>query len=184
MKLKVITAPNPILRQKSRPVKKISPKIRKLAENLIEIIKFGPEGKRIGVGISAVQIGRPLRLFVAYSQKTKKNLIFINPEIIWRSKKLTSAVPESKNPYEGCLSLPGIWGKVKRHWAVKVRYTTISGRHLTRLFKGFLATVIQHEYDHLDGVLFVDRIWEQKGKIYKLEKNEEDKEILIEVKLR
>lgn len=180
---KILTVPNPILRQKSKPVGKIDKKIKQLTKAMIEVIKKGPEGKRIGVGLSAVQIGKPIRLFVAYSQKGRKYLTFINPEILWKSKRLTKGVPERENKFEGCLSVPGIFGLVRRSKAVKVRYLTLNGQIVIRKFDGLTATVIQHELDHLNGVLFVDRILEQGEKIYKLEKNKKGEEQFVEVVL-
>ena len=184
MKLEIRTVPDPILRRKSKPVVKISSKgrqasgLKQLAQAMIDFIKCGPEdlsanrrSKRIGVGLSAVQIGKPLRLFVAYSPKSKKDLVFVNPKITWRSKKLTDGVPERESKHEGCLSVPGYLGIVKRAEAIRLRYRTLAGREQERRFSGFFATVIQHEMDHLNGVLFIDRALEQKGKIYKLEEN-------------
>lgn len=180
---KIITVPDPILRQKSKPVNKIDKKIKKLARTMAEILKKGPEGKPIGVGLSAVQIGKPIRLFVAYSKKSRKYLTFINPEIIWRSKRLTSGVPERENKFEGCLSAPGIFGLVRRSKAVKIRYLAPSGQIVIRKFDGLTGTVIQHEYDHLGGVLFTEQVLKQKGKLYKLEKDKEGKEVFVEVEL-
>ena len=197
MKLKIMTAPDPILRQKSRPVAKRASGLKKLAGQMTDLIKNGPEGQRIGVGLSAVQVGKLIRLFVTYNPETKKDLIFINPEIIWKSKKLTNGVPtplcpanrrgfeghSSENKYEGCLSAPSVFGLVKRHWTIKVRWLDLDGKNHARKFSGFLATVIQHEIDHLNGILFIDRILKQKGKIYKLEKENNGKEVLVEAKL-
>lgn len=186
MKLEIRTVPDPILRQKSKPVKNLSAggnkKIQKLAQKMIDLIKTGPEGKRIGVGLSAVQVGKPIRLFVAYSKKSQKDLIFVNPKIIWKSKKTVNGIPDKKNKHEGCLSVPGYLGLVKRHQSIKLQYQTLNNQTFKRKFSGFLATVIQHEMDHLDGILFVDRVLKQKSKLYKLEKNKEGEEILVPFK--
>lgn len=181
---KIITTPNPILRQKSKPVGEINKKVRKLAEAMIEIIRKGPEGKHIGVGLSAVQVGKPIRLFVAYSKKSKKYLTFINPEITWKSKRLTDGVPERESKFEGCLSVPGIFGLVRRNKAVKVRYLAPTGQIVIRKFDGLTGTVIQHEYDHLEGILFTERVLKQNGKLYKLEKDSKGEETLVEVELQ
>lgn len=177
-KLKILTVPNPILRQKSRPVKKIDKKIKKLVADMVETIKKGPENKPIGVGISAVQVGKLLRISIVYSKKSRRYLTLINPKILWKSKRTRLGVPESKNPFEGCLSIPGIWGKIRRHSVIKVLYYTPTGQAVIKKFRGFTGVVIQHELDHLDGLLFVDRILEQGGKIYKLKKDKEGKEVL------
>ena len=194
VKLKIRRVPDPILRKKSKPVSLSTPphrragnrrnrQVRQLSEKMIEIIKKGPQGERIGVGLSAVQIGKLIRLFVAYSLKTKKDYVFVNPQINWRSKKMTKGVPEREFPYEGCLSVPGYLGLVKRHWAIKLAWQDLSGKKHQQKFSGFLATVIQHETDHLNGTLFIDRVLKQKSKIYKVEKNEKNEDVLVEVDL-
>ena len=184
MKLKFRTVPNPILRQKSKPISQIDQKIKKLAQKMINLIKNGSEGKRIGIGLSAIQVGKPIRLFVAYDKQVQKDLIFVNPEIIWKSKKLISGIPDTENKYEGCLSVPGFLGSVKRHQSIKLKFQTLNGRIQKRKFSGFLSTVIQHEMDHLNGILFVERVLKQKGKIYKFEKDKKGEEILVEVKFK
>jgi peptide deformylase len=182
MKLKIRCVPDHILRQKSKPVLKIDKKIKKMAKEMINFLAKGTKGKRIGVGLSAVQIGKPLRLFIAFDPQKEKDKVFLNPQITWQSKKMTKGVPESENENEGCLSVPGYWGKVKRHWQIKLAYQDLQGKKHHQKFKGFLSTVIQHETDHLNGILFVDRILKQKGKIYKVEKDKEGQEVLVEVK--
>ncbi|HUS60327.1 MAG TPA: peptide deformylase [Nevskiaceae bacterium] len=186
-KLRIRTVPDPILHQKSKPAQ--SPaggnkKIKKLAQKMINLIKNGPEGQRIGVGLSAVQIGKPLRIFVVYSKKSQKDLVFVNSKIIWKSKKLVNGIPDTENKYEGCLSVPGFLGLVKRHQSIKLEYQALNGRIQKRKFSGFLSTVIQHEMDHLNGILFVERVLKQKGKIYKFEKDKKGEEILVEVKFK
>lgn len=176
---KIITVPNPILRQKSHPVEGSSEAkslIKKLKETVIS-----KEGSVTGVGLAAVQIGIPKKVFLAYSKASRKFLGFINPKIIWYSKRVTSGIPDSKNKYEGCLSLSGKWGLVCRSKKIKITYQTETGQSQTRTFSGQIATIIQHEYDHLNGILFIDRILEQKGKIYELVKDEEGEEILKEI---
>lgn len=174
---KIITVPNPLLRQKSEKIA-IDDKVLNLINELKETVTKN-EGTK-GVGLSAIQIGVPKRVFVAYSQKSKKFLVFINPEIIWRSKRLISGVSQT-NRLEGCLSVPGIWGQVLRHQVIKIRYQSTSGQIVTRRFRGFLGIICQHEYDHLEGILFTDRVLKQKGKLYELKKDEEGKESLEEI---
>lgn len=175
---KIITVPDPRLRTKSKAIvfdKKTVQVIKELRETLVT-----KEGTK-GVGLSAVQIGVLQRVFVAFSNKSKKMLVFINPEILWYSKRETKGAPESRNKYEGCLSVPGIWGMVKRSCAIKIKYQTETGRALVRRFSGLTAIVIQHEYDHLNGILFVDRALEQKSKLYQLKTDEQGKELLREI---
>lgn len=171
MKLKILTVPNPLLRQKSKPVAKIDQQIRQLAAQMLEFIKKGASGGRVGVGLSAPQIGQPVRLILVWSAGSGKFLTMINPEIIWASRRTHLGVAGRQNPFEGCLSVPKIWGKVRRFSVVKVRYQTPTGQPVVRKFKGFTGVVVQHETDHLDGVLFTDRVLEQRGKLYHMAKN-------------
>lgn len=181
--LKILTVPEKILTTPSKPVVKIDKKVKKLAQKMIYLLGKGAKGKPLGVGLSACQVGEPLRIFTAYSPKSHRHLVFINPKITWSSKTKTSGVPERDNPLEGCLSVPSVWGRVKRSKKIKVAYTTLNGQPVTRKFNGFLATVIQHEYDHLNGILFVERVLEQKGKLYKIEKDEKGKGRLLEIEI-
>ena len=162
--LKIFTLPNPILRQKAKPVGKINSEVKKLVGEMIKTLRPAPR-KLTGVGLAAPQVGKSLRIIVVWSRHSRKFLPMINPKIIWRSKRTRLGIPESKNPYEGCLSVPGVWGKVRRHSTVKVRYQNLAGTEIVRKFRGFTSFVLQHEIDHLEGILFVDRIKEQKGEI-------------------
>ena len=178
---KIITLPNPLLRQKSQAVT-LDAETKKLIDNLKKTL-LDSEGKAKGVGLSAIQIGLPKNVFLAYSNSSKKFLTFINPQITWYSKTLTKGVPESKNKYEGCLSVPGLWAIIKRAKTIKIKYQTESGLWQVRKFSSLTATVIQHEYDHLQGVLFIDRALQQKSPIYELTKDEKNKEYLKEIKI-
>lgn len=162
--LKVLTVPNPLLRKKSEPVRNVDKEIRRLVEKMLKILRPQPR-KLTGVGLAAPQVGKLLRVIVIWSRHSKKFLPMINPKIIWHSRRTRLGVPESKNPYEGCLSVPGIWGKVRRYSVVKVRYQNLKGTEIVRKFKGFSGVVVQHEIDHLEGILFIDRIKKQGGKI-------------------
>lgn len=179
---KIMTIPDPLLRQRSKEVPQINKKALDLVKQLKETLTI-TEGGIKGVGLAAVQIGILKRVFLAYSKKSKKFLTFINPVIIWHSKVLIEGVPESNNKYEGCLSVPNRWAILKRFNAVKIKYQTESGQIQTRKFSGIIAVVIQHEYDHLNGILFIDRALEQKAKIYELVIDEEGKEKLKEIKI-
>jgi len=178
---KIITVPNPLLRQKSEPVNNLQ-EAKKIIDQLQETL-VKKEGTVAGVGLAAVQIGLLKRVFLAYSKASKKFLAFINPEIIWYSKKQTNSFRDSKSRFEGCLSVPNKWSAIHRARKIKVAYQTQTGQKLTRTFSNQLATVIQHEYDHLNGILFIDRALEQGEKIYELAKDEKGKEYLREIKL-
>jgi len=174
--------PNPILQKQSKPVAKIDRKIKKLAKAMAQLIENKPQGQRLGVGLSAVQVGQLKQLFIAYNPQDKKTLFFVNPKIIWQSKKLTKGVPNSNNRYEGCLSIPGVYGLVKRSQSIKLRYTNLDGQIINQKFSGFLATVIQHEYDHLNGILFPQRVLAQGNELYRLTEDGQGKEKLEAIK--
>ena len=159
--LKILTIPNPILRKKSKPVASITPEIKNLVEEMTLFLKKGAEGKTTGVGLSAPQIGQLLRIIIVWSKASRQFLAMINPKIIWKSRRMKLGMA-GKNPYEGCLSVPGIWGKVRRHSVVKVHYLTPAGAVVIRKFKGLTGVIVQHEIDHLNGILFIDRIAQQK----------------------
>lgn len=173
---KFITVPNPILRKKSKPVRKIDQKISKFIKELKKALIKAQEPP--GVGLSAVQIGKLVRIFAARKDLQFKPKVFINPEITWKSKELTDGVPKRENKLEGCLSVPNYYGLVRRAKKIKLRWQNENGQRQTAKFSDFLATVIQHEMDHINGILFVDRVLEQGNKLYKVEKNK-----LLETKL-
>ncbi len=177
----ILTVPNSVLTQPAMPVDKIDQKILKIIEEMKKTLLGAKKPK--GVGLAAPQIGQPWRIFLAKPFEKSEISVFINPEIVEKSDELTNGVPERDNKLEGCLSIPGIWGMVKRHQSVKLRYQTPDAKLHTKKFQGFMATIIQHEVDHLDGRLFSGRVLEQKGKFYQGRKNKEGKEVLEEVEL-
>lgn len=142
--LDIVTFGNEILVKKADPVKDIDDTIRKLSADMLETLA----GK--GVGLAAPQVGMPLRVFVT-DVEGDKHRVFINPEIILTSQEQVSIE-------EGCLSLPRLYLDVLRPEMIKVQAWNEKGRPFTLEVGGFLARVIQHEYDHLDGILFIDRL--------------------------
>jgi peptide deformylase len=168
--LKIITVPNPVLCLKAKKVAKIDQSTRQLVSEMVDFLKSDqPKKGPKGVGLAAPQIGQSIRIVVIWSTGSHQFLPMINPEIIWCSKRTSLNVGRSKNPHEGCLSVPGVWGQVRRYTTVKLAYQTPKGQKVIRRFKGLAGVIIQHEVDHLDGILFIDRIIEQKGKIIKQE---------------
>ncbi len=136
-----------ILSKKCKPVKEVTPRIVQLCEDMVDTM-FEADG----VGLAAPQVGIMKRLFVAMpypEQEEPEIYVMINPEIIE-----TEGTQESS---EGCLSVPGYMGLVDRPLKVKVRYTDINGDTVEDEFEDFAATVICHENDHLDGILYVDK---------------------------
>lgn len=157
---------NTILRTVSKPVKTITAELRNFA---VEMVKTMEEQN--GVGIAAPQVGRNIRMVIVKLNPGEKNEIvfpMVNPEILEASE-------EQEEGEEGCLSLPGVWGKVRRASRVLVRYQNLKNKdHTLELFH-FNARIIQHEVDHLNGMLFIDRAFEIEEK--KRSKKSKDVEI-------
>jgi peptide deformylase len=147
--MRILTLGNELLRQKAEPVEKINGEMVKTAQLMIAALV---EGK--GVGLAGPQVGLLKRIFVVHIEGDTPR-IFINPSIIETSQ-------ETVKYEEGCLSIPGIWADVVRPKTVKVQAWNERGRPFTLESGGILARVILHEYDHLEGVLFIDRISEPK----------------------
>lgn len=140
---------NPILRQVSEPVKNFDKNLKKFVKDLKETML-----KANGLGIAAPQVGKHWRLFITtldYDEPGQRFITMINPII-------TPIGNEKKTGEEGCLSLPGIFGKVERHNRARVEYLDVDGNRQVLELRGLNARVIQHENDHLDGMLFVDRM--------------------------
>jgi peptide deformylase len=137
------------LRQKAGPIKTINDELRKTAAEMIESMH-----KEKGVGLAGPQIGFLKRIFVTHAEGDSPR-VFINPTIIWTSQ-------EQVKYEEGCLSVPGIWADVIRPESVKIQAWNENGRAFTLEASGMLARVIQHEYDHLEGILFIDRLPDAK----------------------
>jgi peptide deformylase len=147
--LQIITAPDPRLKLKARPVAKVDAQVRRLMDDMLETM-YGS----IGIGLAAPQVGVSQRVIVidAAREGEKPNPMRIaNPEILWRSKETMVA-------NEGCLSVPEHYADVTRAAEIKLRYLDEQNEIRELDAKGLLATCIQHEIDHLDGVLFVDHI--------------------------
>ena len=147
----IITLLDPKLRLVSKPIERIDDPLARLIDDMIETMHDAP-----GIGLAAIQVAEPLRLLVVDIAQKDKNeppapQVFINPEILWRS--------DEPNTYEeGCLSIPEYWADVERPASVRVRALDRDGKDREVLADGLLATVLQHEIDHLDGMLFIDHI--------------------------
>jgi peptide deformylase len=134
-----------VLRERAKPVKNINDDIRKTAQDMIEAMH-----RDRGVGLAGPQVGLLKRIFVTHAEGDQVR-VFIDPSIIWTSQERVSYE-------EGCLSLPGIWANVVRPESIKIQAWNETGRAFTLEASGILARVIQHEYDHLEGILFIDRL--------------------------
>ena len=145
----ILILPDKRLRQASEPVKKIDAGIRKLIEDMFETMYEAP-----GIGLAAIQVGTPKRIItmdLAKKEEPKNPQVFINPEILWISQ-------EKATNEEGCLSIPEYYGDVERPAQVKVKYLDREGEPREIGANGLLATCLQHEIDHLNGVLFIDHL--------------------------
>lgn len=164
---KILASGDPILRRKSKAVTKIDKKVLSLIQDLKDTLAVQKEPE--GVGLAAPQIGKNLQIFLA-NYKTFERVV-INPKIISKVEKVTkqksNKIPKEEI-LEGCLSLPNYYGPLKRSPKVKIEYKNEKGEKVTESFSGFEAQIILHEIDHLNGVLFVDRLLEAKKPLYKL----------------
>lgn len=177
----MVTVPNTVLTTKAKPVLTFDKKLDVLISDMKTTLKETVNPK--GVGLAAPQIGVSLQVFITRPTEKSEIRVFINPEIQKKSETITDGVPERDNKLEGCLSIPKIWGRVKRATALTLQYQDEKGETHVEDFNGFLATIIQHETDHLNGTLFTHRVLEQKGKFYEATVDENGKEVLDEVEL-
>jgi len=166
--MRIINYPNKILREKSKNIKQISSsKIQGFIPLFIDLMI-----KHDGIGLSAPQVGLNINLIAVNFQEGVK--VLINPRICWKNWFKKNVIEE------GCLSFPGIFGFVKRPFSVWVKYRDAEGKIMLEKFSGLAATVVQHEIDHLRGVLFIDKIIKfTRGEKYfqslKLNANNEEK---------
>jgi len=149
--MRILTLGNELLRQKAEKIDQINSEITEAAKQMLEILKQDK-----GVGVAGPQIGLMKRIFVVHVEGDEER-IFINPSILETSQ-------ETVKYEEGCLSVPGLYADVVRSESVKVQAWNEKGKPFTLEASGLLARVIQHEYDHLEGVLFFDRLSELKRK--------------------
>ena len=145
----LVILPAPQLRLTSAPIARVDDGVRKLAGDMLETMYAAP-----GIGLAAVQVGvhqRVVTIDVSREDEARQPMVFVNPEVVWRSDELS--VYE-----EGCLSIPEYYEEVERPARVKVRYMNLDGATQEIEADGILATCLQHEIDHLNGVLFIDHI--------------------------
>ncbi|MBN2008936.1 peptide deformylase [candidate division KSB1 bacterium] len=152
---RIVRFGNPILRIKAQPIQEISDELKKLADDMVETMIHGE-----GIGLAAPQISRSIAMFVIHMGLIEENgepMAVINPEIIETKGEISYE--------EGCLCIPDIREEVKRPEIIHVKYMDIEGREHEEEFGGYKARVFQHEIDHLNGVLFVDRLGSMKRKL-------------------
>jgi len=145
----ILVIPDKRLREKSAAVKAVDARLRKLIADMFETMYAAP-----GIGLAAIQIGVPQRVVtmdLAKKDEPKSPRVFLNPEIVWTS-------PQTAVNEEGCLSIPDYYEEVTRPQKVRVKYMDIDGKQQQIEADGLLATCLQHEIDHINGVLFIDHI--------------------------
>jgi peptide deformylase len=143
--LKVRKYGDPVLRRRADEVGPITPEVRRTVEDMVETMY-----DEVGIGLAAPQVGIPLRLLVVTDDESRAARALVNPAIVESTGQVTAE--------EGCLSIPGIFAQVTRAAQVTVTARDLEGQPVTIEAEGLLARVLQHEIDHLDGVLFIDRL--------------------------
>ena len=165
---KILTEPDPFLRQKSQSVDKVDDSIRKVIDDMLETMYDAP-----GIGLAAIQIGIPKRIIVLDISKDpekKEPLYFVNPEKVYTS--------EDQATYEeGCLSVPGQFAEIDRPDKCHIKYLDYNGDSKELKAEGLLATCIQHEIDHLEGILFIDYLSKLKRSMITKKLSKQKKEL-------
>lgn len=195
--MKIVQAPNTVLSTVAKPVNKIDKSIQDLLKDMEQALLAASDPE--GVGLAAPQIGKSMQIFIVKENPEAELKVFINPKIesfkdkpikkkpvekedakvpidieekkLSEAKSASGGGKEKGVQLEGCLSLQDIWGVVKRHDEITLAYEDEKGAKHKKTFDGFLSIIIQHETDHLNGILFPKRVLEQKTKLYKSVKN-------------
>lgn len=183
--MKIIQAPQQVLSEKAKPIKKIDKDIAQLIDDMKKTLLDAKDPE--GVGLAAPQVGKSLQLFLVRPNISTPVTVYINPKITHEPIRIRPTKKEKKKKdgiqLEGCLSLKDIWGTVQRAKKVRIVYMDEFGKIHDKEIKGFIATILQHEYDHLQGILFPRRVLEQKGQLYKSHKNENNEDEFTEVNI-
>ena len=164
--MQILTTPHPFLRHVAKPLTAWDKKTAQEVREMETILKKTTNPK--GVGLAATQVGLDKRLFILLDEERNKVNVFVNPEIIRMSQKMLSTFYKKKKDrwLEGCLSIPRLWGFVDRAYSITLKYQEADTlKTITKDFSDVIAAYIQHEVDHLNGILFTDRIRQQNGLI-------------------
>lgn len=178
----IVQAPHPALSQKAKKITKIDKSIHALIKEMTVTLENTTDPE--GVGLAAPQVGESVQLFIIKEDPKAPLQVFINPQILSVSDDKYPVAEGGKKKgvkLEGCLSLKDIWGVVHRAAKVQLAYEDETGQKHTKFFTGFLATIVQHECDHLEGILFPKRVLEQKEKLYKAEADENGEMVFDEI---
>jgi peptide deformylase len=179
--LAIVKAPNPVLSIKAKQVGKVDRAILNLIEEMEKSLNAASDP--VGVGLAAPQVGKSLNLFIAKPTVKSPISIFINPKITIQKPIEVEKDGKKTHKLEGCLSLVNIWGEVERSPEIVLEYLDETGKFHKRKFTGFMATIIQHEVDHLNGILFPKRVLEQGGTLYQSSKNAKGEDEFEELRI-
>jgi peptide deformylase len=160
--LDIVTLPSKILRKRTQPITQYDDQLQQLIDDMIDTMRDAP-----GVGLAAPQIGQSIKLTVIETspeidedgneiEDSRDLYVITNPEIVWTSRKTVDGI-------EGCLSIPGYLGEVERHESIRVRAQDRYGKKIKLRLNGWTARIFQHEIDHLNGVLYIDRLTDQEN---------------------
>lgn len=191
---KIVTTPHKVLLEKAKPVKKFDKKLLEIIAGMEQTLRATKDP--IGVGLAAPQVGISLRIFQMKPTEKSKVTTYINPVItkfseeeevplFTNSEKVEGKKPSSsKNKLlEGCLSIPDIWGNVTRKKELTLSWQDEHGNTFMQEFKSFPAIIVQHEIDHLNGILFTKHVIEQNEKLFKSHKNREGEDEFDEISI-
>lgn len=196
--LDIVTTPAPVLVKKAENVKKFDTELLNLIAQMTETLLATHDPK--GVGLAAPQVGVSLRIFQMKPTDKSKITTYINPVIteisdspnpyIGNSARIEKAKkagkgrkPDENKLLEGCLSIPNIWGNVTRKRELTLEWQDVTGKKYKKTFSGFPAIIIQHETDHLNGILFTKHVMEQNEKLYRSSKNEKGEDEFDEISI-
>lgn len=177
----IVHVPDTVLTTPAQPVAAFDGKLKALVADMKKSLLATKNPT--GVGLAAPQIGISRQVFITKPNAKSDIRVFINPVVLSTSvdTKPSTKVPEGK--LEGCLSIPHIWGNVRRAPSVTLKYQDETGTVHEETFTEFMATIVQHETDHLNGILYTQRVLEQRQKLYQEALDEKGKEILEEIQI-
>lgn len=195
---KIVETPSAILKQVAKPVNSFDKKLQSIIADMKQTLLDTKDP--IGVGLAAPQVNLSLRIFQMRPDEQSEVRTFINPEIVSISDELNDDIkqserlkkakangkippPKGKRLLEGCLSIPNIWGYVQRKKEVTILYQDEKGKKHEEKLSGFPAVIVQHEIDHLNGILFTHHVMEQDEVLYKSHKDENGEDVFEEVNL-
>jgi peptide deformylase len=169
---KIVDVKDPKLRQKSKRVAKVDKKTLAIARDLVDTLKVQKDPE--GVGLAAPQIGKNVRMFAMVFGRGIR--VIVNPKILSLSQgpRKKGKAKKQEVILEGCLSLPNIYGPLKRPQHLKLEFMDLDGKIQTEVFEGFSAQIVQHEVDHLNGTLFFDQLLKDKAPLYKFNSKLDD----------